>query len=91
MEIFLRILTGTICFLTGFYYGVWFIKRKYLEIGKKLLLALDSDTYNLDFLTGAGVTLNTVFENKLDGSVKLAITKKILDNSKIKERSKPHE
>lgn len=80
MEIFLNILTAIICFLTGFYYGVWFIRHKYLEIGKKLLRVLDSDTYNLDFLTGAGVTLNTVFENKLDGNVKLALTKKILNN-----------
>lgn len=91
MEIFLRILIGIICFLTGFYYGVWFIRHKYLEVGKNLLLVLDSDTYNLDFLLGAGVTLNTVFENKLDSSVKLALTRKILDNSKIKERSKSHE
>lgn len=91
MEIFLNILTYVVCFLTGFYYGVWLIKRKYLEVGKKLLLVLDSDTYSLDFLVGAGVTLNTVFENKLDGSVKLALTKKILNNSKIKERSKSHE
>ena len=91
MEIFLSFLTGTICFLTDFYYGVWFIKHKYLEVGKNLLLVLDSDTYNLDFLLGAGVTLNTVFENKLDSSVKLALTGKILDNSKIKERRKSHE
>ena len=85
MEIFSNVLTGIICFLTGFYYGVWFIKHKYL------LLVLDSDTYNLDFLLGAGVTLNTVFENKLDSSVKLSLTRKILDNNKIKERSKSHE
>ncbi len=91
MEIFLNILTGIICFLTGFYYGIWFIRRKYLEVSKKLLLVLDSDIYNLDFLTGAGVTLNTVFENKLNCDVKLALTRKILDNSKTKERSKYHE
>lgn len=62
----------------GSYYGVWFIKRKYLDCGRKLLLALESDTYNLDFLTGTGATLNTVFENKLDTDVKLALTRKIL-------------
>lgn len=91
MGIFLNIITGTTCFLTGFYYGVWFIKRKYLDVSKKLLLVLDSDTYSLDFLAGSGVTLNTVFENKLDCDVKLALTRKILGNSKIKERSKSHE
>ena len=50
-----------------------------------MLLVFDSDTYNLDFLTGAGVTLNTVFENKLDCDVKLALTRKILDNKKARE------
>lgn len=82
MEVFLSVLTYIICFMSGFYYGVWFIKRKYLDCGRKLLLVFDSDTYNLDFLTGAGVALNTVFENKLDCDVKLALTKKVLDNKK---------
>ena len=91
MEIFIDILTGVICFLVGFYYGVWFIKKKYFEMSKKLFLALNDDTYSLDFLTGAGIALNTVFENKLDCDIKLALTRKILDNSKIKERSKSHE
>lgn len=78
MAIFLNVLTWLISFLFGFYYGMWFIKRKYLDLGKKLLLVLDCDTYNVDFLTGAGVALNTVFENKLDFCVKVALTKKIL-------------
>ena len=78
MGTFLNILTCVICFLSGFYYGVWFIKKKYLDISRKLLLTLESDTYNLDFLTGTGVALNTVFENKLDTDVKLALTRKIL-------------
>lgn len=86
MLIFLNILTGLVSFLFGFYYGVWFIKRRYLEIGKNLLLVLDCDTYNLDFLTGAGVALNTIFDNKLDCSVKLALTNKIIG----KRRKEPN-
>lgn len=85
MGVFLNILISVICFLMGFYYGVWFIKGKYLSYGRKMLLVFDSDIYNLDFLTGAGVALNTVFENKLDCDVKLALTKKILDNKKARE------
>ncbi len=85
MGIFLNILLFVIGFLSGFYYGVWFIKEKYLNCGRKLLLVLDSDTYTLDFLTGAGVALNTVFENKLDCDMKLALTKKILNNKKARE------
>ena len=81
MGVFLNILISVI----GFYYGVWFIKGKYLSYGRKMLLVFDSDIYNLDFLTGAGVALNTVFENKLDCDVKLALTKKILDNKKARE------
>lgn len=87
MSVFLNILTWLIGFLFGFYYGVWFIKRKYLELGKKLLLVLDCDTYNVDFLTGAGVALNIIFENKLDCDVKLALTKKILENRKENRKS----
>lgn len=82
MSIFLSIGAGFVCFLSGFYYGVWFIKRRYFELGKKLLTVVDCDTYSLDFLTGAGVTLNTLFENKLDSNVKLAITKKIIKTRK---------
>ena len=87
MSVFLSILTHVLCFLFGFYYGVWFIKRKYVDLGKQLLLVMDCDTYNLDFLTGAGVTLNTIFENKLDCNVKLALTKKIIDKRRKDEKT----
>ena len=84
MTLFFSILTWLTGVVFGFYYGVWYLKRKYLDLGKQLLLVLDCDAYNLDFLTGAGVTLNTIFENKLDCNVKLALTKKILEKRKNK-------
>lgn len=82
MNVFINILTGLICFLAGFYYGVWYIKQKYLDLSQKLLLTLESDDYNLDFVTGAGVTLNTLSANKLDSNVKLLITRKLIAKRK---------
>ena len=90
MSIFISILAGLICFLFGFYYAVWFIKRNYLDMAKNLIFALDSDDYSLDFLTGAGVTLNAVFDNKLDGNVKLALTKKILNKRNRRPADEKH-
>lgn len=81
MGIFLNILMEFIFFLAGFCCGMRIIKRKYLYVSRKLLAAFNNDTYNLDFMTGAGVTLNVVFDNKLDCDVKLALTKKILKNN----------
>lgn len=76
---FFNILSGLLCFLFGFYYGVWYMKIKYLMLGKHLLIVLEEDsTYSTDFFTGICVTLNTLFENKLDTEVKLSLTKKIL-------------
>ncbi len=76
---FLNILSGLICFLFGFYYGVWYVKSKYLLLGKHLLIVLDEDnTYSTDFFTGVCVTLNTLLENKLNAEVKISLTKKIL-------------
>ncbi len=76
---FLNILSGLFCFLFGFYYGVWYMKNKYLLLGKHLLIVLEEDsTYNTDFFTGVCVTLNTLLKNKLDAEVKLSLTKKIL-------------
>ena len=55
------------------------MKIKYLMLGKHLLIVLDEDsTYSTDFFTGVCVTLNTLFENKLDTEVKLSLTKKMI-------------
>ncbi len=88
MGTFSNVLTGIICFLTGFYYGVWYIKHKYLDLSKKLLLALECNDYNLDFVIGSGIALNTISGNKLDSNVKLTITKKLIDkrNKEFKNR-----
>ena len=76
---FLNILSGLLCFLFGFYYGVWYMKIKYLMLGKHLLIVLDEDSiHSTDFFTGVCVILNTLFENKLDNEVKLSLTKKMI-------------